>query len=71
MQQDNRIEEARHLLIHKDVNQPEYLGHGCEGVVFHDQRFVYKVYDHCKQKVEIKRRVSFFFQLFHLIVDQY
>lgn len=65
MQQVNRVEEARYVLIHKGVNQPVYIGHGCEGVVFHDHCFVYKVYDHCKQKEEIKRRVSFFLNLYY------
>ena len=63
MQLENRINAARQILSRMGVSNLVYLGHGCEGVVFHDDCFVYKVYDHCKQKEEIKRRVFFFLSL--------
>ena len=46
MQSETRINEARQILNLMGVNDPVYLGLGCEGVVFHNDHFVYKVYDH-------------------------
>lgn len=60
MHSEERITTAKILLSKLGVLNPEYLGHGCEGVVFHDSQFVYKVYVECPNKTEILRRISFF-----------
>ena len=63
MQDIERITQAKSILAQTGINNPEYLGLGCEGVVFRDNQFVYKVYTICPDKMEIKRRVSFFLNI--------
>ncbi len=63
MQDIERINKAESILVQIGINNPEYLGLGCEGVVFRDNQFVYKVYTICLDKSEIKRRVSFFLNI--------
>lgn len=65
MQDNDRIKKAKSILAQIGIHAPEYLGHGCEGVVFHDNQFVYKVYVNCSNKTEIKRRISFFLGIEH------
>ena len=61
MQNEERRRKAVEILSQLGVDNLEYLGMGCEGVVFHDNQSVYKVYVNCPDALEIKRRVSFFF----------
>ena len=65
MQENERIDQAKAILNEKGVKHLEYLGHGCEGVVFHDHQWVYKVYIDCPNRTELKRRVSFFLNIKH------
>ena len=65
MQDNDKIKKAKSILAQIGIHAPEYLGHGCEGVVFHDNQFVYKVYVDCPNKTEIKRRISFFLGIEH------
>lgn len=63
MQDEIRKQKAIDILSQLNIQQPCYLGQGCEGVVFHDDKYVYKIHLDCPNKAEIKRRLSFFTEL--------
>lgn len=63
MQDEIRKQKALEILSRLNIQCPHYLGQGCEGVVFHDDSFVYKIHLDCPNKLEIKRRLSYFTDL--------
>lgn len=63
MQNEDRKQEALKVLTEMGLTNLEYLGFGNEGIVFHDNSFVYKVlvpFYKGKDKLNTLRRLSYF-----------
>ena len=66
MQKEERKQKALELLTEMGLRNLKYLGQGNEGIVFHDDNYVYKVlvpYYKGKNKLETYRRLSYFLDI--------
>ena len=65
MQKNERKQKALEILKDMGVTNLEYLGQGCDGIVFHDNDNVYKVIISYSNKAEVQRRLSYFRNIEH------
>lgn len=65
MRNEVRKQKALEVLARMGLDNLEYLGQGCDGVIFHDKDIVYKVIASYSNKEEVLRRLSFFRSVNH------
>ena len=65
MQKNERKQKALEILEDMGVTNLEYLGQGCDGIVFHNNDNVYKVIISYSNKAEVQRRLSYFRNIEH------
>lgn len=65
MQNDKRKNKAIKILKKEGLSNLEYLGQGFEGVVFHDEQYIYKLilpFYHSENKWSFYNHLNFFFE---------